>query len=609
MRKDTISQALDLLGERHIAYVTDKKQRAVVMTSLREARPAPDPGIFRRILNTAAVLVFTAGVIIGFILMRQSIGPGTTPGDSLTDTETEETTAPDTTETEPDTTDTEPIETETEPIETETQEPDTTDTEPVETLPPETEEAYFEYKIYFIPNVIRDYEYNDNYQLIGYHLTVDVYNDGSTTTRILVYYKDELLFESADCDYAYDIGRIFEEAKKSNVSVVSSQWLEYFDGPVSIRDCVLTDYQDYVQIYPDEFSAINILDIDGIAEVMAEIGGEANYPLTTVMDYFVSPLHDSTKKTLYIICVTKDEETEKKVYVEFAVDRSSMSATEVARYTYGEYREIVPYKETYGFEDNNFTVYEDDGQRLFVDENYDLCRTDKKTEKTTVIREFFSLPEWRTYAEEHELTNEEKAKIPYDHLTEVWVWNERYLIYQVNVHMNANLEGEEYCVIYDLVNNETAISNIGKMYCMTDDRLLVRLKSDNSLGLEPGYYYVDYADNYKKLKFVSVDSFNEISEGCDQQTWDWFNDFVISSNSRYVVMHESKRSWIDNTYADVYVVDLLTDKYSKYYFCSENGRTIDITESNVLLVVNSEGIGGDNISYLDAYIYVLDLDG
>lgn len=112
MTREILSSALDMIDERYIASVTNKKMHPIGQKSLYTYKIVK-PSAWRNLLDVAAVLILVVGVTVGFILMRQSIGPGPTPGDSLTDTETTETTsAPDTTETEPDTTDTEPIETE-----------------------------------------------------------------------------------------------------------------------------------------------------------------------------------------------------------------------------------------------------------------------------------------------------------------------------------------------------------------------------------------------------------------------------------------------------------------------------------------------------------------
>ena len=118
MRKDTLSAALDLLGERHIAYVTVKKPRSTVTASISDGIIVTEPSFWRKLGNAAAVVVFVTILTIAFIMMRRSVGPGITPGDTLTDTTDEVTT----TETIEDTTDTEPIETE-------------TDTEPVTAEP------------------------------------------------------------------------------------------------------------------------------------------------------------------------------------------------------------------------------------------------------------------------------------------------------------------------------------------------------------------------------------------------------------------------------------------------------------------------------------------
>ena len=99
MTREILSSALDMIDERYIASVTNKKMHPIGQKSLYTYKIVK-PSAWRNLLDVAAVLILVVGVTVGFILMRQSIGPGTTPGDSLTDTDTEETSAHDTTETE-----------------------------------------------------------------------------------------------------------------------------------------------------------------------------------------------------------------------------------------------------------------------------------------------------------------------------------------------------------------------------------------------------------------------------------------------------------------------------------------------------------------------------
>ena len=100
MTREILSSALDMIDERYISPVTDKKMHPIDQKSLYTYKIV-EPSAWRKLLDVAAVLIFVVGVTVGFILMRQSIGPGTTPGDSLTDTDTEETTDDYSPETEP----------------------------------------------------------------------------------------------------------------------------------------------------------------------------------------------------------------------------------------------------------------------------------------------------------------------------------------------------------------------------------------------------------------------------------------------------------------------------------------------------------------------------
>ena len=102
MTRETVSAALDLIDECYIAPVTDKKIRPITTASLSDDIIVTEPSFWRKLGNAAAVVVFVTILTIAFIMMRRSVGPGITPGDTLTDT-TDEVTTGETTETEPET--------------------------------------------------------------------------------------------------------------------------------------------------------------------------------------------------------------------------------------------------------------------------------------------------------------------------------------------------------------------------------------------------------------------------------------------------------------------------------------------------------------------------